>query len=73
MELCIHLYSSPARIGVSVKTNPFLDRQGILPAKRTITSRRYYTDSDLAAVRGLPRLRSGAKAGFRESKRIREQ
>jgi putative resolvase len=44
------------RIGVSVKTKPFLGRRGILPAKRTITNRRYYTDSDLAAALGLPRL-----------------
>ncbi|MGZ6368341.1 MAG: MerR family transcriptional regulator, partial [Ktedonobacteraceae bacterium] len=26
------------------------DRIGVLPAKRTITNRRYYTDEDLAAA-----------------------
>jgi putative resolvase len=44
------------RVGVSVKTIQKWDRLGILPAKRTITNRRYYTDSDLAAALGLPRL-----------------
>jgi putative resolvase len=44
------------RIGVSVKTIQKWDRLGILPAKRTITNRRYYTDSDLAAALGLPRV-----------------
>ncbi len=44
------------RIGVSVKTIQKWDRLGILPAKRTITNRRYYTDSDLAAALRLPRV-----------------
>src|SRR6266446_1667561 len=44
------------RIGVSVKTIQKWDRLGILPAKRTITNRRYYTDDDLAAALNLPRL-----------------
>ncbi len=39
-----------------MKTIQKWDRLGILPAKRTITNRRYYTDSDLAAALGLPRL-----------------
>jgi putative resolvase len=45
------------RIHVSVKTIQKWDRLGILPAKRTITNRRYYTDEDLALALGLPRLR----------------
>jgi putative resolvase len=44
------------RVGVSVKTIQKWDRLGILPAKRTITNRRYYTDSDLAVALGLPHL-----------------
>ena len=44
------------RINVSVKTIQKWDRLGILPAKRTITNRRYYTDEDLAAALRLPRV-----------------
>ena len=44
------------RVGVSVKTLQKWDRIGILPAKRTITNRRYYTDEDLAAALRLPRV-----------------
>ena len=43
------------RVGVSVKTLQKWDRIGILPAKRTITNRRYYTDEELAAALRLPR------------------
>ena len=43
------------RVGVSVKTIQKWDRLGILPAKRTITNRRYYTDEELAAALRLPR------------------
>jgi putative resolvase len=46
------------RINVSVKTIQKWDRLGILPAKRTITNRRYYTDADLAAALGLSRVPS---------------
>ncbi|GHP14280.1 hypothetical protein YK48G_17050 [Lentilactobacillus fungorum] len=34
------------RLGVSVKTLQKWDRQGKLPAKRTVTNRRYYTEAD---------------------------
>src|SRR6266566_5244038 len=44
------------KVGVSVKTIQKWDRIGVLPAKRTITNRRYYTDEDLAAALRLPRL-----------------
>ena len=44
------------RVGVSVKTLQKWDRIGVLPAKRTITNRRYYTDEDLAAALRLPRM-----------------
>lgn len=44
------------RVNVSVKTIQKWDRLGILPAQRTITNRRYYTDEDLAAALRLPRL-----------------
>lgn len=35
------------RIGVSVSTLQRWDREGILPAKRTPTDRRYYTQEDV--------------------------
>lgn len=44
------------KVGVSVKTIQKWDRIGVLPAKRTITNRRYYTDEDLAAALRLPRM-----------------
>jgi putative resolvase len=44
------------RVGISVKTLQKWDRIGVLPAKRTITNRRYYTDADLAAALRLPRV-----------------
>ena len=44
------------RVGVSVKTLQKWDRIGILPAKRTITNRRYDTDEELAAALRLPRV-----------------
>jgi putative resolvase len=44
------------KVGVSVKTIQKWDRLGILPAKRTITNRRYYTDAELASALRLPRL-----------------
>ncbi len=82
MEVCIHLHSSPARVNISVKTIQKWDRLGFLPASRTITNPRYYTDEDLSAalriprvpsVRRtaslLPRLKSGPKTGFSQSKK----
>ena len=44
------------KIGVSVKTIQKWDRIGVLPAKRTITNRRYYTDEDLRLALGIPRV-----------------
>ena len=44
------------RVGVSVKTLQKWDRIGVLPAKRTITNRRYYTDEDLGIALRLPRV-----------------
>src|SRR5258708_39247381 len=44
------------RVGVSVKALQKWDGIGVLPAKRTITNRRYYTDEDLAAALRLPRV-----------------
>src|SRR5947199_2624916 len=44
------------KVGVTVKTIKKWDRLGVLPAKRTITNRRYYTDEDLAAALRLPRI-----------------
>ncbi len=49
-------YQFAKQVGVSVKTIQKWDRIGILPAKRTITNRRYYTDEDLAAALRLPRM-----------------
>src|SRR6266702_2947551 len=42
------------KVGVSVKTIQKWDRIGVLPAKRTITNRRYYTDEDLRLALRLP-------------------
>jgi putative resolvase len=47
------------RVNVSVKTIQKWDRLGILPAKRTITNRRYYTDADLSAALRLERVPAG--------------
>src|SRR5256885_17217353 len=44
------------RVGVSVKTLQKWDRMGVLPTKRTITNRRYYTDDDLPTALRLPRV-----------------
>ena len=44
------------RVGVSVKTLQKWDRIGVLPAKRTITNRRYYTEEDLVLALRLPRV-----------------
>ena len=44
------------QVGVSIKTIQKWDRIGVLPAKRTITNRRYYTDEDRALALGLPRM-----------------
>lgn len=35
------------KLGVSVKTRQRWDKSGKLPAKRTPTNQRYYTDDDL--------------------------
>lgn len=40
-------------IGKSIKTLQRWDREGTLKAKRTITSRRYYTDEDLLNINGV--------------------
>lgn len=42
------------RLGVSVKTLQKWDRQGKLPAKRTVTNRRYYTEADYLKAIGKP-------------------
>jgi putative resolvase len=44
------------KVGVSVKTLQKWDRIGVLPAQRTVTNRRYYTDEDLARALRLPRV-----------------
>ncbi len=43
------------RLGVSVKTLQKWDRQGKLPAKRTVTNRRYYTEADYLKAIGQPK------------------
>src|SRR5260370_18600495 len=40
-------------IGVSVKTLQRWDREGKLPAKRTVSGRRYYSEEDLAVALNL--------------------
>ena len=44
------------KVGVSVKTLQKWDRIGVLPAQRTVTNRRYYTDEELARALRLPRV-----------------
>jgi predicted site-specific integrase-resolvase len=44
------------KVGVSVKTLQKWDRIGVLPAPRTVTNRRYYTDEELARALRLPRV-----------------
>jgi putative resolvase len=41
------------QIGVSVKTLQRWDREGKLPAKRTVSGRRYYSEEDLAVALNL--------------------
>ena len=41
------------KLGVSVKTLQRWDKSGKLPAKRTPTNQRYYTDDDLRTAKGL--------------------
>ncbi|WP_430681881.1 IS607 family transposase [Lentilactobacillus dabitei] len=43
------------RLGVSVKTLQKWDSQGKLPAKRTVTNRRYYTEADYLKAIGQPK------------------
>ena len=44
------------KVGVSVKTLQKWDRIGVLPAPRTVTNRRYYTDEELARALCLPHV-----------------
>lgn len=37
-------------VGVTVKTLQRWDREGVLPAKRTLTGKRYYTIADVNKV-----------------------
>lgn len=41
------------KLGVSVETLRRWDRSGKLPAKRTVSNHRYYTEDDLMVARGL--------------------
>lgn len=41
------------RLGVTVKTLQRWDASGKLPAKRTLSNHRYYTEDDLAVAKGL--------------------
>lgn len=40
-------------LGVTVETIRRWDRTGKLPAKRTLSNHRYYTEEDLAIAKGL--------------------
>jgi DNA-binding transcriptional MerR regulator len=54
--------------------DPEMGYLGILPAKRTITNRRYYTDEDLALALGLPRLRRDCRtAAYRRVSSMLDQ
>lgn len=50
-----------AKIGVSVKTLQRWDTAGRLPAKRTLSGHRFYTDDDLLIAQGLKPLESNRK------------
>lgn len=52
------MYTSAAfakQVGVCVKTLQKWDRIEVLPAKRAVTNRRYYTDEDLVVALRQPR------------------
>jgi putative resolvase len=49
------------KIGVSVKTLQRWDVSGRLPAKRTLSDHRYYTEDDLMVAKGLKPLKSEQK------------
>jgi putative resolvase len=44
------------KIGVSVKTVQRWDKSGRIPAKRTLSSYRYYTEEDVRLAQGLEPL-----------------
>ncbi|MGI2909748.1 IS607 family transposase, partial [Tolypothrix sp. VBCCA 56010] len=49
------------KIGVSVKTLQRWDVSGRLPAKRTLSDHRYYTEDDLLIAKGLKPLEANRK------------
>jgi putative resolvase len=49
------------KLGVTVKTLQRWDNSGKLPAKRTVSNYRYYTDDDLRIAKGLQPLESKRK------------
>lgn len=49
------------KLGVTVKTLQRWDNSGKLPAKRTVSNYRYYTDDDLRIAKGLQPLESKKK------------
>jgi putative resolvase len=49
------------KLGVTVKTLQRWDNSGKLPAKRTVSNYRYYTDEDLRIAQGLQPLDSNKK------------
>src|SRR5258706_13130749 len=61
MEPCIHHLSLQKR-SASPSRPSKRDRLGVLPAKRTITNRRSYTDEVLAPALRLPRLQKDRRS-----------
>lgn len=49
------------KIGVSVKTLQRWDKNGKLPAKRTLSGHRFYTKDDLLIAQGLKPLETERK------------
>lgn len=51
-------------VGVTVHTLQVWDRENKLPAKRTVTNQRYYTEEDLAKALGRTPQRQRVSVGY---------
>ncbi len=61
MFLCLNLTRQAERIRVSVKTLQRWDAAGKLPAKRTLSGHRFYTEDDLLIAQGLKTVEAKRK------------
>lgn len=53
-------------VGVTVHTLQVWDKNGKLPAKRTLTDKRYYTDEDLEKVLNISIVKDRVDVGYRQ-------